>query len=188
MFIDQENENYFLKALSPCINSGSNYFVSVTNDIYGRLRIIDGNVDMGCIENDVSFSMTPPEIISPTNISPGETGTIILESAGEDIIIEGYKNSDSFVYIEEDFNWENNNVLQSSTDTSWSNIIYNAQEKTYLLTYKVMDDSFTNASVISTELTIEVIPEPCYFCPANAGVLFIIYQLLFIRRKFNSKD
>ena len=174
MFISQENEDYFLKALSPCINSGSNYFVSVTNDINGRLRIIDGKVDMGCIENEVSFSMTAPEIISPTNVSPGESGVIVFDSPDQDVIIEGYKNSNSLVYLEENFNWADDNILQNSSGTSWSNFLYNIQEETsYTLNFKSMNSNFTNASPDSTEITIEVIPEP--------GILWIIGLIPLLR-------
>jgi len=179
MFISQENEDYFLKALSPCINSGSNYFVSVTNDIYGRSRIIDGNVDMGCIENDVSFSMTAPEIISPTNISSGESGVIVFDSPGQDVIIEGYKNSGSLVYLEENLNWADDNILQNSAGSSWSNILYNIQEETsYTLNFKSMNSNFTNASPDSTELIIEVIPEP--------GILWIIGLIPLLSRMSRS--
>jgi hypothetical protein len=147
--------------------------VSVTNDIYGRLRIIGENVDMGCIENDVSFSMTPPEIISPTNISSGESGFIVFDSPEQNIIIEGYKNSDSYVYLEEDFQWTDVDILQNSSQISWSNILYNVQETNYILKFKSMNSNFTNASKDYTELTIEVIPE--------SGMLWIIGLIPLLR-------
>jgi len=176
MFISPDNDNYYMKALSPCINSGSNYFVSVTNDIYGRLRIIDGNVDMGCIENNVSFSMIPPEIISPTNIFSGESGFIVFDSPEQNIIIEGYKNSNSYVYLEDNFQWTDVDVYQDSSAASWSNIIYNVQETNYILKFKSMNSNFTNASIDYTELTIEVIPEPM-------GIIFSMIALCALLRR-----
>jgi len=43
--------NYRLTANSPCINAGSNGYVSVATDIEGKPRIIDGVVDMGAYES-----------------------------------------------------------------------------------------------------------------------------------------
>ncbi len=42
--------NYCLAPDSPCINAGSNGYVSVATDLNGNPRIIDGTVDMGAYE------------------------------------------------------------------------------------------------------------------------------------------
>ena len=50
LFVDGPNGNYRLAANSPCINAGSNTFVSVATDLYGHPRILDDIVDMGAYE------------------------------------------------------------------------------------------------------------------------------------------
>jgi hypothetical protein len=53
----------------------------------------------------------------------------------------------------------------------------------------IYDSAPTNSSISSPsrwQSTVAItIPEPFYSCPANAGVSFIIYYLLFIKRKLN---
>jgi len=178
MFISPDDDNYFLKAFSSCIDSGSNLFVSSTNDINGRLRIINGKVDMGCIENNVSFSLNPPEIISPTNISPGESGVMVFDSTDHNIIIQGSKEPNSYVYLKEDFDWSDADVYQGASDVSWSNILYDVQATNYILKFKSISSDFTNASADYTELKIEVLPEPVLFWILNFGFWIIVRKKL----------
>jgi PKD repeat protein len=49
-FIDTSNNNYRLLETSPCIDSGSNIYVTSNWDLDGNPRIIDGIVDMGAYE------------------------------------------------------------------------------------------------------------------------------------------
>ena len=49
-FVDASNNNYRLLETSPCIDSGSNIYVTSDWDLDGNPRIIDGIVDMGAYE------------------------------------------------------------------------------------------------------------------------------------------
>ncbi|HXI72210.1 MAG TPA: choice-of-anchor Q domain-containing protein [Verrucomicrobiae bacterium] len=53
------NSDFHLQSNSPCINSGNNAFVAVTNDFDGNPRIVAGTVDMGAYE-----FQSPASIIS----------------------------------------------------------------------------------------------------------------------------
>jgi parallel beta-helix repeat protein len=50
LYVDAANGNYRLQSNSPCINWGNNSYVSISTDMDGNPRIIDGYVDMGCYE------------------------------------------------------------------------------------------------------------------------------------------
>jgi hypothetical protein len=49
-FVDYAAGNLRLQSNSPCINSGNNADVTTATDLDGRLRIVDGTVDMGAYE------------------------------------------------------------------------------------------------------------------------------------------
>jgi hypothetical protein len=51
--------NFHLQSNSPCINSGNNSFVAITNDLDGNPRIKGGTVDIGAYEYQ-----TPTSVIS----------------------------------------------------------------------------------------------------------------------------
>ena len=177
LFNSSETGDFSLKALSQCINAGDNYLVTTTNDIYGHARIIGGTVDMGCIENNVSFSLDPPEIISPTNVFSGESVFLSFNPESDDIIIEGNKAANSYVYTDNNYGWSDYEILQIPSAGSWSNILEDVVETTYVLKYKSMSSNFTNASPDYTELTIEVIPEP------GAIILFVLLMMFGVRRE-----
>jgi hypothetical protein len=50
LFVNLAGGDYHLQSNSPCINSGNNAYVSVTNDLDGNPRIVGGTVDMGAYE------------------------------------------------------------------------------------------------------------------------------------------
>jgi len=50
LFVDAANGNYRLRPNSPCINWGLNTGVTLTNDLDGNTRVVEGHVDIGCYE------------------------------------------------------------------------------------------------------------------------------------------
>ena len=59
LFVNEANGDYHLQTNSPCINSGNNAYVTVTNDLDGNPRIAGGTVDIGAYEYQ-----TPTSLIS----------------------------------------------------------------------------------------------------------------------------
>jgi PKD repeat protein len=59
LFMNWTNGDCYLQTNSPCINSGNNVYVSITNDLDGNPRIVGGTVDIGAYEYQ-----TPTSIIS----------------------------------------------------------------------------------------------------------------------------
>ena len=58
-FLNLAGGDYHLSSNSPCINSGNNAYVTITNDLDGNPRIVGGTVDIGAYEYQ-----TPTSIIS----------------------------------------------------------------------------------------------------------------------------
>jgi alpha-tubulin suppressor-like RCC1 family protein len=59
LFVNEAGGDFHLQSNSPCINSGNNAYVSVTNDFDGNPRIVGGTVDIGAYEYQ-----TPGSVIS----------------------------------------------------------------------------------------------------------------------------
>jgi hypothetical protein len=58
-FVDAAFGDYRLRCGSPGINAGNNSYVTVTNDLEGRPRIVDGTVDMGACEFNPVMDLVP---------------------------------------------------------------------------------------------------------------------------------
>jgi len=50
LFVNLAGGDFHLQTNSPCINSGNNTYVTVTNDLDGHSRIVGGSVDVGAYE------------------------------------------------------------------------------------------------------------------------------------------
>jgi hypothetical protein len=64
-FVDLANGDLHLQAISPCINTGNNSYVTNANDLDGNARIVGGTVDMGAYEYE-----TPIRCVNINNTTP----------------------------------------------------------------------------------------------------------------------
>jgi len=71
-FIDYAGGNYRLQTNSPCINAGSNGCLTVTVDLDGAPRVVDGIVDMGAYEHQ----RAPWILVSPASQSAVVTSNV----------------------------------------------------------------------------------------------------------------
>ncbi len=66
-FVDLPGGNFRLQVGSPCINAGTNSFVTNTTDLDGNPRIVGGTVDIGAYENQ---NTNPVHYVSLTSTNP----------------------------------------------------------------------------------------------------------------------
>ncbi len=66
-FVDLAGGNFRLQIGSPCINAGTNSFVSNSTDLDGNPRIVGGTVDIGAYENQ---NTNPVHYVSLTSTNP----------------------------------------------------------------------------------------------------------------------
>jgi len=59
LFVDPANGDFRLACGSPGINAGNNSYATVTNDLEGKPRIVDGTVDMGACEFNLTADLVP---------------------------------------------------------------------------------------------------------------------------------
>ena len=90
MFVNYAGGDYRLQTGSPCINSGSNAFITMSTDLDGHPRIVDGVVDMGAYE----YQHVPWFLVPPTNqtILAGSTLVLTATVLGDPSIYQWYYN------------------------------------------------------------------------------------------------
>ena len=62
--------DYHLMAISPCVNSGNNAFVTNSTDLDGNTRVVGGVVDIGAYEFPSPVHYVKPSIFGATPVSP----------------------------------------------------------------------------------------------------------------------
>ncbi len=75
-FIDPAGGNYRLHPNSPVIDAGTNSAVTVTTDLDGRPRIVNGTVDMGAYESAYNTHIITPTAGPHGAIQPGTPRTV----------------------------------------------------------------------------------------------------------------
>lgn len=82
LFVDAANGNYRLQTNSPCRNSGTNVAMTLSTDLDGRPRLVDGFVDMGAFE----FQHVPWIVTSPQSQSVvlGNNAVFTLTAIGDE--------------------------------------------------------------------------------------------------------
>ncbi len=70
LLVDLAGGNYRLQFGSPCIDTGSNVYVTTAADLNGNPRIVNGAVDMGCYENQNTNPIHFVNLSNPAPVSP----------------------------------------------------------------------------------------------------------------------
>ena len=89
-FINFAGGDYRLQTGSPCVNAGSNAFITATTDLDGHPRIVDSVVDMGAYE----YQHFPWILVSPTNqiVLAGSTLVLTTTVLGDPSVDQWYYN------------------------------------------------------------------------------------------------
>jgi len=171
-FVGRLDDDFRLRPESPCVDAGSNDFVTSTLDIIGFQRIYETIVDMGCYE-----CKKPPIILTNSLIFP-ENNSIIFAPFKTNIIWN-YKNifdnndetnltitkiavlnaatTNEVALIE-------NNISNLTGQISWivPEILVGGSNY-YVLQFDVVDSSFYTNSRVFWNNKFTIIPEPAFF-------------------------
>ncbi len=97
-FVNPANGDYHLQAGSPCINAGTNSFVTTATDLDGNPRIVGSTVDIGTYEYQASTVAITMQPASQTNII-GQTGMLTVDAVSPyPLSFQWYFNSNSIPY------------------------------------------------------------------------------------------
>jgi len=181
-FVDTNSTNYRLKAVSPCINAGTNLpWMTGAKDLDGNPRIVDGTVDMGCYEY-----VCPLEIATNALIFP-EVNSIIYASFLTNIIWNVEKITDdidgtNLTITKIDLHYADttnfilevtNNIANTLGEIEWYIPDGNWDGETnYVLKFEVVDSSSLTNSRIFWYNKFAIVPEP-------VGIVFSIWCSVF---------
>jgi len=70
VFVDAAHGNYHLQVGSPGIDAGNDLYVTNATDLDGNPRIVNGNVDMGCYENQNTNEVLFVSVSSTNAVAP----------------------------------------------------------------------------------------------------------------------
>jgi subtilisin family serine protease/PKD repeat protein len=169
LFANPAAGDFHLQALSPAIDTGSNRWVTSSNDFDNLPRIYRGIVDMGCYENRSPLSLAPPDILLPLAVPAGATATHLMDAPGALAII-GAKDRATLTYALSAGSWFSNAVAQSFSGLIWSNPTAFAAAGIVTQRYRLASAGVTNASAQATTLIVNVAPEPACMLMLLLGV------------------
>jgi hypothetical protein len=69
-FVNLAGGDYHLSPASPCINAGNNSFITVSNDLDGNPRIVNGRVDIGAYESPYNEGVHYVDAAGTNPVSP----------------------------------------------------------------------------------------------------------------------
>jgi hypothetical protein len=86
LFLFPAGGSFQLLSTSPCINSGNNAYVNSTTDLAGNPRIVDGTVDIGAYESQISGSDVSYAYLQEYSLpTDGSVDTNDLDGTGFDV-------------------------------------------------------------------------------------------------------
>ncbi|MFH0908898.1 MAG: choice-of-anchor Q domain-containing protein, partial [bacterium] len=120
-FVNPAAGDYRLQPSSPCINAGSNAYVTADVDLDGRPRMLGGRVDMGAYEFAAdSAGVAAPAVTQlsmvAVSIPPGGSGGLSTTNWMR-VTVSGTKNGG--VYVSGALS-HTNGIVQALAGTSWS--------------------------------------------------------------------
>ena len=147
LFVNQGGGDFHLQSGSPCINAGTNSYVTTLKDLDGNFRIANGVVDMGAYEYQQPDPLIVTILATDTNVVVGiPVGFAALFSRGA---TDSWEFGDGTVI--------SNQVVVSH---SWAAV------GNYPVTLTMFDGS--NPGGVNATLVIHVIPPPLAYVDVNS--------------------
>ena len=140
LFAASALSNYHLTARSPCVNRGSNAFVTSATDLDGNPRVVDGLVDMGAYE----LQGTP------------FTGTWFVAVSGSDAFL-----GTSWTTAKQ--------TIQAAADLAWPGERILVSHGTYAAGGRAVAGSLTNRVALTTAVTLQSVNGPAATVIAGAA-------------------